>query len=164
MEHVTLKATTTDTEQELGTFTAVVSAWEADREGDTIAKTAFDETIRAWRTAGKNLPLLFEHSTTVVGAIDPFSMTPTEQGLVVAGEVDRESDEGAQVWKTIKAGTAGFSIGFLSESKPRKGGGREITEIDLLEISATATPAHPATRTLSWKARPPVVVARFEVD
>ena len=56
-----------------------------------------------------------------------------------------------QVWRSIKAGTAGFSIGFMAKSRPRKGGGRILTEIDLLEISATSTPMHPATRALNWK-------------
>ena len=51
----------------------------------------------------------------------------------------------------IKGGSAGFSIGFMSESKPREGGGRTITEIDLLEVSITATPTHQSTRALSWK-------------
>lgn len=151
MQHLTLKAETTTTDQELGTFVAVVSAWDADREGDVIERTAFDKTTRAWRASGKKLPLLFEHSTRVVGALDPASMHPTEQGLVVSGEVDRETEEGRQVWRTIKAGTAGFSIGFMAKSKPRKGGGRTLTEIDLLEVSATSTPMHPSARVLDWK-------------
>ena len=55
MQHVTLKAATTATDQELGTFTALVSAWDADREGDVIERTAFDQTIRAWQDSGKNV-------------------------------------------------------------------------------------------------------------
>src|SRR5512133_888094 len=39
----------------------------------------------------------------------------------------------------------------MSESRLRKGGGRELVEIDLLEISATSKPMHAATRALSWK-------------
>jgi HK97 family phage prohead protease len=151
MQHLTLKATTTTTDQELGTFTAVVSAWDADREGDVIERDAFYKTTLAWQASGKKLPLLFEHSTTVVGALDPYSMRSTDAGLVVSGEVDRETDEGLMVWRTIKAGTAGFSIGFMSKSKPRKGGGRTLTEIDLLEVSATSTPMHPSARVLDWK-------------
>jgi HK97 family phage prohead protease len=151
MEHITVKATTVATDQELGTFTAIVSAWAPDREQDVIARTAFDRTINAWRQSGKHLPLLFEHSTEEIGRVDPHSMRPTEDGLVVAGEVDRATDKGQQVWRQIKRGTAGFSIGFMASSRPRKGGGRELTEIDLLEISATSTPAHPATRALDWK-------------
>ena len=93
----------------------------------------------------------------MVGSIDPMSMHTTKAGLVVYGEVDRSTEEGRQVWRSIKAGTAGFSIGFVSESRPRKGGGRVLTEIDLLEISATSTPMHPATRALNWKSAAPVV-------
>ena len=151
MQHLVLKAQTVSTDQELGEFEAIVSAWEADREGDVIEHDAFDKTIKAWQDSGKKLPLLFEHSKTVVGSIDPMTVHATDQGLVVFGEVDREIPQGLQVWKQIKAGTAGFSIGYMAKSQPRKGGGRTITEIDLLEISATSTPMHPATRALSWK-------------
>ena len=38
----------------------------------------------------------------------------------------------------------------MSKSKPRKGG-RLLTEIDLIEVSAVAKPMHPSTRALSWK-------------
>src|SRR5918994_6823059 len=112
MQHLTIKATTTDVDTELGTFTAVVSAWDADRDGDVIEHTAFNRTIAAWRGSGKRLPLLFEHSTKSVGAIDPATMHPSDAGLVVSGEVDRETDEGRQVWRMIKQNTIGFSIGF----------------------------------------------------
>lgn len=162
MQHMTIKATTTPTDLEQGTFTALVSAWEADREGDTIAPTAFDKTIEAWMRSGKALPLLFEHSTTVVGAIDPHSMYADEKGLVVAGEVDRSTEKGQEVWGAIKLGVAGFSIGYLGEGRARKGGGRELTEIDLLEISWTSKPVHPATRALGWKSAKPLRVSRFE--
>jgi HK97 family phage prohead protease len=151
MEHVMLKAATTSVAEELGQFEAIVSGWDEDRERDTILPTAFDKTIAAWRASGKNIPLLFEHSTEAVGAIDPHSMRPTEAGLLVAGEVDRDTPKGQQVWSQIKAGTAGFSIGYASKDRPRKGGGRELVEIDLLEISATSKPMHPATRALGWK-------------
>ena len=69
------------------------------------------------------LPLLFEHSTEAVGHIDPNSMRPTRAGLVAAGEVDRGSDHGKQVWRQIKSGSAGFSIGFAGDCTPQQGGG-----------------------------------------
>jgi HK97 family phage prohead protease len=151
MQHLVLKSTTVSTDQDLGQFEAVVSSWEADRQGDTIDPHAFDKTISAWQDSGRNLPLLFEHSTKAVGYISPFSMHPTDQGLVVYGEVDRSTDEGKQVWTQIKANTAGFSIGFMAESRKSPDGGRVLTAIDLLEISATSTPMNPATRALNWK-------------
>ncbi len=162
MQHLDLKATIVGADQELGQFEALVSAWDADRELDTIERTAFDKTVLAWQTSGKSLPLLFEHSTTVVGSVDPHSMYASDEGLVVAGEVDRDTDEGKQAWRTIKAGSAGFSIGYLAESTARKGGGRTITEIDLLEISVTSKPMHPATRTLGWKSQPPLQIVSFK--
>jgi HK97 family phage prohead protease len=131
----TLAAVTSVVDQELGQFEAVVSAWDSDREQDTIAPTAFDKTIAAWRASGKMLPLLFEHSSEVIGHIDPFTMRATEAGLLAAGEVDRGTEHGQQVWKQIKRNTAGFSIGYLAESTPRKGGGRHLLQIDLLERS-----------------------------
>jgi len=81
MLHKTLAAETTVTDTEQGTFTALASAWDADREKDVIEKTAFDETIRAWATSGKRLRLLLEHTTTVVGAIDPPRCTHPMRGL-----------------------------------------------------------------------------------
>ena len=40
---------------------------------------------------------------------------------------------------------------MATESRPRKGGGRDLLVIDLLEVSVVSTPMHPATRALSWK-------------
>jgi HK97 family phage prohead protease len=100
----------------------------------------------------QSVPLLWEHGEEVVGHIDPGTMHPTQAGLVAKGEVDRETDRGAMAWRMIKSGAAGFSIGFMSESQPRPGGGRRLTEIDLLEVSITSKPMHASTRALSWKA------------
>ena len=73
-------------------------------------------------------------------------MHATDQGLIVNGEVDRDVPEGKQVWKSIKAGTAGFSIGYLAvESTPRKSGGRTLAEID---CSRSARPALRCIRVL----------------
>ena len=162
MQHLTVKATTTTIDTELGQFQALVSAWDADREKDTIERSAFDRTIEAWQRSGKQMPLLFEHSTTVVGSVDPHSMQPTKAGLVVSGEVDRDTDEGRQAWRTIKAGSAGFSIGYLAESRAQSDGGRRITEIDLFEISVTSKPMHPSTRALGWNSMPPIQIASFQ--
>jgi phage head maturation protease len=65
----------------------------------------------------------------------------------------------------IKSDVAAFSIGFMSESEPRPGGGRRLTEVDLLEVSITSTPMHPSTRALSWKsASTGGFRASFDVD
>ena len=151
MQHMTLKAVTTATDQDQGTFRALVSSWSRDREGDEIEHGAFDETISAWRASGKMLPLLFEHSTEEIGAINPATMDTTDEGLVVSGEVDRATPNGQQAWRQIRRGSASFSIGYLADHTPRKGGGRILHRIDLLEISLTSTPMNADSRVLDWK-------------
>jgi len=164
MQHLTLKAATVEAEEELGVFEAIVSAWIEDRMKDVILPGAFDKTIAAWQRSGKRLPLLFEHSTKAVGEIDPHSMTTDAEGLRVRRHVDRSTDEGEQVWRQVKASTASFSIGGAFESRRRKGGkGKEIYEVDLLEISATSTPAHPSARVLSWKSTRSLDEKRYDV-
>jgi HK97 family phage prohead protease len=125
--------------------------------GAWITRTAFDETISAWRRSAKRLPLLFEHRSVVIGDLDPNKMQATEAGLLVVGEVDRDLEEGKRVWRAIKRGSMGFSIGYMAvQSRPRREGkGRVITEIDLLEVSATVTPMNAGTRTLGWKSLDP---------
>ena len=150
MDHLTLKAQTT-VDTELGTFQAVISSWSADREGDTIARSAFDQSLEDWRRSGKSLPLLFEHSVIAVGSLDPASMYTDERGLIAAGEIDRDTREGKQAWAQVKRGSAGFSIGFLTVKSQETKGGQELQVIDLLEVSITSTPAHPAARVVSWK-------------
>ena len=89
MQHVTLKATTVTTDQELGEFEAIVSAWYADRENDTIDHHAFDGTIEAWQGSGKNLPAVLraQHHG---GRLDrPDEHAYDQGGLIVYGEVDR---------------------------------------------------------------------------
>ncbi len=104
MQRMILKTTTTGVDQELGTFVARISGWSADRDGDTIDRHAFDRTVSAWQSSGKQIPLLHEHSTTAIGSLDPATMETDEKGLIVAGEVDREIPEGRQTWKMIKRG------------------------------------------------------------
>jgi phage head maturation protease len=74
------------------------------------------------------------------------------KGLIVGGKVDLETDRGRQVWKLLKSGSLGFSFGYLiTDSVDRPGGGREITGLDLFEISATSVPMNSGTRVISTK-------------
>ena len=88
MDHKTLAVDTTITDQDQGHFEAIVSGWDADREGDTIASSAFDGTIKAWTDSGKRIPLLFNHTTEAIGYIEPSSMRPTADGLVASGQCE----------------------------------------------------------------------------
>jgi hypothetical protein len=45
---------------------------------------------------------------------------------------------GRKVWKSIKANRVGFSFGYAAtKTRERRDGARELTELDLFEVSAT---------------------------
>lgn len=162
MLHKTLAAET-ETTTDRGLFRALVSTGAPDREGDVVMPGAFAETIKRWRASGKMLPLAWDHSTKaedLIGIIDPRQMEETGDGLIVGGKVDLESARGREAWRALKSGSIGFSIGFLAQrSRPRRGKGRDLLQLDLFEISATATPMVFESRVLDTKAAEPGVAA-----
>ena len=117
-----------------------------DRVGDMIQKGAF----AAARTP---LPMLFSHDGS-----DPVGSwteaAETDEGLMLkgrllVGEVARADEVNA----LVKSGAvAGISIGFITKkAMPRKGGGRTITELELVEASLVAVPMHAGARVTSAK-------------
>lgn len=145
MDRIEIKAQLTV--DEAGTITGI--AWpfgSPDRVGDVIEKGAF-------ASSAVPLPMLDTHDQAkVVGVWDEISETP--EGLTVKGRLLIEDVERArEVRALVQAGAMrGLSIGFSStKALPRKGGGRTIQGLDLLEISVVAVPAHPAARITSAK-------------
>ena len=117
-----------------------------DRVGDVIEKGAFS-------TASPPLPILWSHDQGVaIGVWD--SVVETDAGLVVKGRllVD-DVPRAKEVRALLQAGAVrGLSIGFAArKAAPRKGGGRTIGAVDLMEISIVAVPAHPGARVTSAK-------------
>ncbi len=124
-------------------------AWpfgSADRVGDMIEKGAFNNTP-------ERLPMLFAHDhNQVVGVWD--SVTETAFGLQVKGRLLIDDvQRSREVRAMIKTGAvSGLSIGFQTKkAMPRKGGGRKISKLDLVEVSIVAVPAHPGARITSAK-------------
>jgi HK97 family phage prohead protease len=154
MEHLTLKAVTTATDQ--GTFEAVISTESIDREKDIVAASGMVTALRKWN---RPIPLVWHHSTAAAdmfGTIDPASPKAVNGEVVVAGQVDLESTVGAEAWRAFKARSVGFSFAYLVlESSPRAGGGQHITALDVFEITGTPVPANNDTRVLATKALDP---------
>jgi HK97 family phage major capsid protein/HK97 family phage prohead protease len=130
-----------------GTITGL--AWvfdKADRVGDVIERKSFN-------LSGK-LPLLFGHDQNQpIGVWD--SIVETDKGLEVKGRLlINDVQRAKEVHALIKEDAlSGLSIGFVTQkSTVRKGGGRTITALDLLEISVVSVPAHPDARIISAKA------------
>lgn len=152
MEHLTLKAVTTATDQ--GTFEAVISAESVDREKDIVDAPAMVEALRKWN---RPIPLSWDHSTDakdIFGSIDPESVREVDGEVVVTGQVDLESEVGKEAWRSFKSRTIGFSFGYLipEGGASIKGDTRHITAIDVFEVTATPTPMNNDTRVLSTKA------------
>jgi uncharacterized protein len=117
-----------------------------DRMGDEIAFGAF-------KGASAPLPMLWAHDpATPVGAWD--SVRETAKGLEVKGRLLIDDVAKAkEVRALVQAGAVrGLSIGFVTKtSASRKGGGRTIKALELVEISLVTVPAHPGAKVTSSK-------------
>ena len=165
-EWMTVKAAVTEATEE-GTFTAYASAFgNTDRSGERVIKGAFAETIRRWREAGRDIPLVWDHGRDahdVIGSIDSSTMEERDAGLYVEGTLDIEDSELArEAWRSVKRGRISLSFGYLTEAD-REGsdGVKELTQIDLMEVTLTSTPANPDARVLSAKS---IDERRYEVS
>lgn len=117
-----------------------------DRVGDVIVKGAF-------RAAVVPIPMLFGHDfNDPVGAWD--SAEEASEGLRLKGRllVD-EVARAREVRALVRAGAVrGISIGFRTkQAAPRKGGGRTISDLELLEASLVTIPMHPGAQVTSAK-------------
>ncbi len=129
--------------------TIVGCAWPfgtPDRMGDEIMPGAF-------KSAKAPLPLLaFHRPDDPIGVWE--SITETPKGLAVSGRllVD-DLARAREVRALVKSGACtGLSIGFVTKSATaRRGGGRTIKSVELVEISLVSVPAHPGARVSSAK-------------
>lgn len=117
-----------------------------DRVGDVIEKGAF---------ANVSLPLtmLFGHDQN-----DPIGVwteaVEAPDGLRLKGKLLVEHVERArEVRALVQSGAVrGISIGFITrKAMARKGGGRTISQLQLLEASLVTLPMHPGARVTSAK-------------
>ncbi len=147
--HLSVKAVTTVTDQ--GTFEAVISTEDVDRELDVVDPEAMATALQKWN---RPIPLAWNHSTKaedILGHIDPESVQVVCGEVVASGQVDLDSRVGGEAWRSFKSRTIGFGV-LILDGVERRGGGRHITELDVFEVTATPTPMNNATRVLSTKA------------
>jgi HK97 family phage prohead protease len=132
---------------EAGTITGLAWPFGApDRVGDEILPGAF-------KSAKAPLPILMGHdSMQPLGAWNVIS--ETTKGLEVKGQLlVNDVVRAKEVSALVKAGAlGGLSIGFITKSaSARKGGGRTIKALDLVECSIVAVPMHPGAKITSSK-------------
>lgn len=104
-----------------------------DKGGDMVRKGAFARAAKA------GLPLLWQHDTSRrIGFVE--SLSEDDRGLRVIAQID---DEDAPV----QAG-AGLSFGYRIR-KMDKRTYRELTDLDLIEVSVVTHPMQPLARVLA---------------
>lgn len=124
-------------------------AWpfgSADRVGDMVEPGAF-------KGVSLPLPMLFGHDQN-----DPVgSWTHAEErpdGLHLKGKLlVADVARAREVHALVKSGAVrGVSIGFITrKAKARPGGGRSISELELIETSLVSIPMHPGAKIVSAK-------------
>lgn len=124
-------------------------AWpfgSADRVGDIIEPGSF-------KSASLPLPMLFGHDLN-----DPIGVwsaaSEDSSGLQVKGRLlITEVARAREVHALIKSGAVrGLSVGFVTKKAiARKGGGRTISAVDLMEVSIVTIGMHPGARVTSAK-------------
>jgi Escherichia/Staphylococcus phage prohead protease len=159
LERKTVEASARPT-TDLGEFSAIAAAYTQDRQNDRIVPGAFEKTVARWRASGKRVPLHWNHGAKaedVIGTVDPRSMREMREGLYVRGKLDLDDSAVArEAWRSMKANAISVSFGYTAPgSRKRRDGIRELTEIDLFEVSLTPQPANPDTRILEMKSTEP---------
>ena len=102
-----------------------------DRAGDVMRRGAFADAAP--------VPLLLQHRGAPVGTID--SVGEDERGLRVAGTIA----DPALAAQVRGGALAGLSVGYRPRTV-RQGAHRELTAVDLVEISFVALPMQPLAR------------------
>ncbi len=138
-----------------GAFTGYASTFGGppDSFGDVIASGAFARSLTEHRASGTQPAMLWQHdSRTVIGRWQ--AIAEDGRGLAVEGKLTLEVQKAREAYALIKDGALnGLSIGFRTRaSRPQKGGGRLLTDIELMEISLVTLPANALARVHDVKA------------
>ncbi|MGB3472159.1 MAG: HK97 family phage prohead protease [Erythrobacter sp.] len=111
-----------------------------DADRDTIRKGAFNASLASRKTA---LPLLWQHRPDQpIGFIE--SAVEDARGLRVVGQIDRTESRAASLLRDGKV--SGLSFGYRARESSNCASGRELTGIDLFEVSLVTNPLQHGAR------------------
>ncbi|WP_019832510.1 HK97 family phage prohead protease [Sphingomonas sp. PR090111-T3T-6A] len=116
---------------------------KADRGGDVIRRGAFARAVEA---GAKGVPLLWQHQPTrPIGRIE--RIAEDARGLRVIGRFTPEASHAAEAAALLRDGAVGgLSFGYRVRAKQNRPGGRELTDLDLVEVSLVTFPMQPGAR------------------
>ncbi|WP_293611807.1 HK97 family phage prohead protease [Ponticaulis sp.] len=115
---------------------------ETDQMGDRVRPGAFAASL----ADGARIPMLWRHRSGALAGVWSH-LRETGRGLEVRGLVDDAKPYGKLALQSIRSGLDGLSIGFRPKRwRYRPDGGRDLIEVDLVEISLTANPMAQSAR------------------
>ena len=111
-----------------------------DKGGDVVRKGAFLASL-----GSGDVPLLWQHKPgAVIGRIEHLS--EDKRGLRVIAELGEGADA-ARAARLVRDGRLdGLSFGYRVREAGRRGGLRELRQLELVEVSLVAEPMQPKAR------------------
>lgn len=127
---------------------------EPDSYGDRIAPGAYARTMAEHKAAGTMPAFLWSHDMArPVGHWT--QMVADSKGLLVVGQLNRETTAGRDAFEHMRAGDAtGLSIGYSVPQGGRryeKDGTATLIDVNLFEVSAVTIPANRSARVTGVK-------------
>ncbi|MDT7934219.1 MAG: HK97 family phage prohead protease [Sphingomonadaceae bacterium] len=122
------------------------AVWDHPDHGrDVIRRGAFARAPRG------GLPLLWQHDAKrPIGRIE--SVGEDQRGLRVIGRIADGSAAGHEAMALVKAGAlTGLSFGYRVRRARDRPPGRELLDLELLEVSLVTFPMQPRARVLGWE-------------
>lgn len=124
-------------------ISGLASNWDLDRQGDRMARYAFDRALKRYLTT--NPILLYNHRYGMpMGRVTRASVD--DDGLWVEAELPRPEPgtEAANIWRLVRTGVVrAFSVGAVFTRRVI-GGVKTIVDADLREVSIAAVGAVPS--------------------
>ena len=117
----------------------------ADRSGDIVRRGAF---ARAVTRGPKGLPLLWQHEAgKPIGLIE--HLAEDARGLRVIGRLSGRAGVAQEAAALLGDGAvSGLSFGYRVRGS-RAGANRELTDVELVEVSLVTFPMQPGARVLA---------------
>ena len=144
----------------LGVIEALIATWTEDTGGrygipDRFTQGAFADSIQEHRDRNMRQVRLKDQHGRTVGGFPIESVRETSQGLYGVGEINLETQQGAEMWALIRQGVlVDMSVGFTAQSDNIENGVRVITKAILWEGSVVDEPANRAAQIISAKSTP----------
>lgn len=136
-----------EADSDAGTFSGYASIFgEPDSYGDTIRPGAFRKSLTENRSIGGPSMFWDHNRSEPIGVWT--DLQEDARGLRATGRIITDTTRGADVWRLMKGKAVnGLSIGFRAKASQRAaGGGRILSEIDLVEISVVTLPGRSNAR------------------